>query len=557
MDNVIEDFDAKVTFLGTLHTLTSIKELLCKSRNERRKMIFSSTKFDKWLDIPSFANDNHFLNYIFQHQDAYPWGKYLWRALYRKIANVITRHQAAVMRKNRKNASSEKKKKSGSSKNNETYNVYGFVWSLKIYILEMYKNNKYWWKKDSLVIPRGLSWSKIDGEHNVSITTTPQIVLHGEPIVDYPNFALEQQSESVPMFTRVELVAKHHAIVTNLYSPRMIGCQKIGWPNIKNLFIKNESGDGKLLENEIINVLIGEVSCDRFVPDFCDGESSKLYYNDPKDYPSSSSMTQQLEVAVPDQPFTQMVVDTSMDLNLPNFNEASMESQEMALYLNEVNVVNEKEPPSAEKEKTQSKKLRKRKDAIPQSQTANNEILLVEFCEVYALVMRQLICFLGAIMTSTLIGLFVNSIGFEPRWLGNGQSPVPSPCMIRWVSMWRRHDSGDNESYNIKFVVKKDVFLQGDAYKDCDVWEINKVRGARDTLVVVILEEPIEDQTLPVDASPIALSLGYVVDSDPEKDEEDPKEDPADYPADGGYNDDDESSDDNDDDDHVEKDEEE
>nr|GEX94071.1 hypothetical protein [Tanacetum cinerariifolium] len=65
-----------------------------------------------------------------------------------------------------------------------------------------------------------------------------------------------------------------------------------------------------------------------------------------------------------------------------------------------------------------------------------------------------------------------------------------------------------------------------------------------------------EDQPLPVDASPTALLLGYVVDSDPEKDEKDPKEDSADYPADRGNNDDDESSNDDDDDDDLEKDEE-
>nr|GEZ81463.1 hypothetical protein [Tanacetum cinerariifolium] len=71
------------------------------------------------------------------------------------------------------------------------------------------------------------------------------------------------------------------------------------------------------------------------------------------------------------------------------------------------------------------------------------------------------------------------------------------------------------------------------------------------------LKEQIEDQPLPADASPIALSPSYVVDSDPEEDEEDPKEDPANYPADRGDNDDDESSDDDDDDDDVEKEEEE
>nr|GEU92403.1 oxoglutarate/iron-dependent dioxygenase [Tanacetum cinerariifolium] len=58
-----------------------------------------------------------------------------------------------------------------------------------------------------------------------------------------------------------------------------------------------------------------------------------------------------------------------------------------------------------------------------------------------------------------------------------------------------------------------------------------------------------EDQRLPADASPTALSPDYVVDYDLEKDEKYPKEDPADYPADRGDNVDDESSNDDDDDD--------
>ncbi|GJU58189.1 hypothetical protein Tco_1235955 [Tanacetum coccineum] len=63
-------------------------------------------------------------------------------------------------------------------------------------------------------------------------------------------------------------------------------------------------------------------------------------------------------------------------------------------------------------------------------------------------------------------------------------------------------------------------------------------------------------EPLPANASPLALSPGYVEDSDPEEDpEEDPKEDHADYPADGG-DDDDEPSDDDDDDDTGDDDEE-
>nr|GEY88988.1 reverse transcriptase [Tanacetum cinerariifolium] len=98
--------------------------------------------------------------------------------------------------------------------------------------------------------------------------------------------------------------------------------------------------------------------------------------------------------------------------------------------------------------------------------------------------------------------------------------------------------------------------------------EINKARGARDTLVVVILEvNCIKDLVALHSGKMFVFELeslynltmnnpinGYITDSDPEEDEEDPKEDPADYHVDGGDNDDNESSDDDDDDDDVEKD---
>ncbi|GKC69100.1 putative reverse transcriptase domain-containing protein [Tanacetum coccineum] len=60
---------------------------------------------------------------------------------------------------------------------------------------------------------------------------------------------------------------------------------------------------------------------------------------------------------------------------------------------------------------------------------------------------------------------------------------------------------------------------------------------------------PLEDQSLPADASPIAISPGYVLDSDPEEDSE------ADH-ADGGDSDDEPSDDDDDDDDTDDEDEE-
>ncbi|GKE63435.1 hypothetical protein Tco_1513802 [Tanacetum coccineum] len=58
-------------------------------------------------------------------------------------------------------------------------------------------------------------------------------------------------------------------------------------------------------------------------------------------------------------------------------------------------------------------------------------------------------------------------------------------------------------------------------------------------------EAPLEDQPLPAEASPTALSPGYVADSDPK---EDPKEDHADYHANGRDGEDEPFDNDNDDD---------
>ncbi|GJV91916.1 hypothetical protein Tco_1539729 [Tanacetum coccineum] len=67
-------------------------------------------------------------------------------------------------------------------------------------------------------------------------------------------------------------------------------------------------------------------------------------------------------------------------------------------------------------------------------------------------------------------------------------------------------------------------------------------------------DAPLEDQPLPTDASPTALSPGYVADSNPDEDpEEDPKEDHADYPTNGGDGDDKPSDDDDDTDNEEEE----
>ncbi|GJX99452.1 hypothetical protein Tco_0356471 [Tanacetum coccineum] len=63
-------------------------------------------------------------------------------------------------------------------------------------------------------------------------------------------------------------------------------------------------------------------------------------------------------------------------------------------------------------------------------------------------------------------------------------------------------------------------------------------------------EVPMEDQPYAAADSPIALSLGYIADSDPEDESEDG---PTDYPANGGDNDDDDLSGDDADDENEEE----
>nr|GEW45820.1 uncharacterized mitochondrial protein AtMg00810-like [Tanacetum cinerariifolium] len=91
----------------------------------------------------------------------------------------------------------------------------------------------------------------------------------------------------------------------------------------------HESGDGNVSESEIINVLTGEVSCDKYVGGFYDGESSKLYYTDHKE-PEKKRFICMGEIV--DDPFVQTPVKQN--------------SEGISMYVNEVNVVNENEPPS-------------------------------------------------------------------------------------------------------------------------------------------------------------------------------------------------------------------
>ena len=54
----------------------------------------------------------------------YPWGEYLWCQLYKRTVNVVPRHENTVKE--------SKKPVKKSPKKEETFNLYGFIWALKV-----------------------------------------------------------------------------------------------------------------------------------------------------------------------------------------------------------------------------------------------------------------------------------------------------------------------------------------------------------------------------------------------------------------------------------------
>ncbi|PWA99800.1 phospholipase-like protein [Artemisia annua] len=80
--------------------------------------------------------------------NAFPWGEYLWKIFYLRTVNVVPKHA---------NHHTTNKKKNPEFV--PTYNLYGFVWAFKIWILESFPKSRIWWNKDDDVIPRGLAWS--------------------------------------------------------------------------------------------------------------------------------------------------------------------------------------------------------------------------------------------------------------------------------------------------------------------------------------------------------------------------------------------------------------
>ncbi|GJT97554.1 phospholipase-like protein [Tanacetum coccineum] len=133
MSNPPDIFDAKVSLRSKMHLLSTIKE----------EFIFIGREefLNALLHILTLVED------LFAW-DAYPWGEYMWKYFYQWTLNVVPKHVEMHI-----------KLKNQSGKKMATYNLNGFVWALKIWILESYPNSMLWWSKQPDIIPRGLAWS--------------------------------------------------------------------------------------------------------------------------------------------------------------------------------------------------------------------------------------------------------------------------------------------------------------------------------------------------------------------------------------------------------------
>ncbi|GJS77492.1 hypothetical protein Tco_0727373 [Tanacetum coccineum] len=308
MDNVNEVFDAKVTIRGTLHTLTTIKQLLSESGNERRNTIFRSTQF---------------VGHAFEHepqllQQAKPVVEY-------RVAHVTPVENDATYINNDSDVALKE----------------------QFELVPMFTREELVVEHHAIITSVQLIENVGDGDPSFvvkELAAVKKMIFSIEKFIKSKNDDMSEDSMA-KQFVPKELESadgKPQSSISNVFIGE-VSCDKFV-PNLydgessknddisEDLVAKQfvqkelESADGKLPQSAISDVLNGEVSCDKFVHNLYDGKSSKLYYTDPKEYPSSS-MTQLLQVAVPDQPSTQMVTDNLMDFNLSNLNESFTESQ--------------------------------------------------------------------------------------------------------------------------------------------------------------------------------------------------------------------------------------
>ncbi|PWA41649.1 phospholipase-like, Aminotransferase-like mobile domain protein [Artemisia annua] len=95
---------------------------------------------------------NHIMALVehFHEWNVFPWGEYMWEKFYSRTVNVVPKHSQLHLNAIETNQYYQ-----------PTYNLYGFCWAFKIWILETFPKSSNWWVKNLNVIPRGIAWTKV------------------------------------------------------------------------------------------------------------------------------------------------------------------------------------------------------------------------------------------------------------------------------------------------------------------------------------------------------------------------------------------------------------
>ncbi|PWA79180.1 phospholipase-like protein [Artemisia annua] len=95
---------------------------------------------------------NHIMALVehFHEWNVFPWGEYMWDKFYTRTVNVVPKHSQLHLNAIETNPYYQ-----------PTYNLYGFCWAFKIWILETFPKSSIWWVKNLNVIPHGIAWTKV------------------------------------------------------------------------------------------------------------------------------------------------------------------------------------------------------------------------------------------------------------------------------------------------------------------------------------------------------------------------------------------------------------
>ncbi|PWA77936.1 phospholipase-like protein [Artemisia annua] len=169
--------------------------------------------------------------------DAFPWGEYIWMEFHNRVYNVLSKKREEHLLEFVKVGPSYK----------AHYPLYGFVFALKIFVLESFQVSKLWWKTEDNVFPRCVAWSdytkfKNSDYNRMFYSTTPIKKLRPTPI--------EKQSlwwqSSIEFFQQLETsnIQNTKPLVRRKFAPKI--CRSFVTKRVKQEVMKEVKHENRV-----------------------------------------------------------------------------------------------------------------------------------------------------------------------------------------------------------------------------------------------------------------------------------------------------------------------